>query len=73
MSDLYIGDHLTFNRRAYVLRGVEPMSLPGRRADLEDLISGERIRVPLADLPAATGDDDQDRLPDPPATRPSGA
>jgi hypothetical protein len=57
MSDLRIGDHLTFNGRTYVLRGFEPMSLPSRSAELEDVISGKRIRVPLADLPATPGDD----------------
>jgi len=49
-----IGDTLTWRGHSYVLRGVEPMSLPGRRAELEDPINGARLRVPLAELePAA--------------------
>ena len=45
-----IGDLVTYQGRSYVLRGLEPMSVPNRRAELEDLETGERIVVPLADV-----------------------
>ena len=45
-----IGDLVTYQGRAYVLRGLEPMSVPNRRAELEDPESGEVIAVPLAEV-----------------------
>ena len=48
-----IGDHVTYDGRLYVVRGLDPMGVPERRADLEDVETGERIRVPLAQLRAA--------------------
>jgi len=45
-----IGDLVTYQGRAYVLRGLEPMSMPNRRAELEDPESGEAIVVPLAEV-----------------------
>jgi hypothetical protein len=45
-----IGDLVTYQGRAYVLRGLEPMSMPNRRAELEDPESGELIVVPLAEV-----------------------
>jgi hypothetical protein len=45
-----IGDLVTYQGRAYVLRGLEPMSVPNRRAELEDPESGELILVPLAEV-----------------------
>jgi len=45
-----IGDLVIHDGRAYVLRGVEPMSVPDRRAELEDPASGELVRVPVAEL-----------------------
>lgn len=49
-----IGTHVIYRGRVYVLVGVEPMSVPDRRAQLEDAITGERFRVPLAEIkPAA--------------------
>ena len=36
-----IGDLVTYQGRSYVLRGIEPMSVPNRRAELEDPESGE--------------------------------
>ena len=45
-----IGDLVTYQGRAYVLRGLEPMSMPNRRAELEDPESGEVIVVPLAEV-----------------------
>ena len=48
-----IGDPVTYEGQRYVLRGLDPMGVPDRRADLEDPETGERIRVPLSDLEPA--------------------
>jgi hypothetical protein len=45
-----IGDHVTYNGRRLVVLGLDPMGVPERRADLEDPQTGERLRVPLAEL-----------------------
>jgi len=45
-----IGDLVTYQGRAYVLRGLEPMSVPNRRVELEDPETGEVIVVPLAEV-----------------------
>jgi hypothetical protein len=45
-----IGDPVTYEGRRYVLRGLDPMGVPDRNADLEDCETGERIRVPVAQL-----------------------
>jgi hypothetical protein len=45
-----IGDHVLHNGRRYRLRGIDPMSVSERQAELEDLETGERVRVPLAEV-----------------------
>jgi hypothetical protein len=45
-----IGDLVIYQGRAYVLRGLEPMSVPDRRAELEDPATGEIVMAPLADV-----------------------
>jgi hypothetical protein len=47
-----IGQHVTYDGRLYVVVGLDPMGVPGRRADLEDAETGERRRVPVAELEA---------------------
>jgi len=47
-----IGDLVTYNGKSYLLRGLEPMSVPDRRAEIEDPDSGERRSVPVALLTA---------------------
>jgi hypothetical protein len=47
-----IGDLVTYQGRAYVLRGLDPMSVPDRRAELEDPETGELVFVPLAEVSA---------------------
>jgi hypothetical protein len=42
-----IGELVTHEGRSYVLRGLEPMSVPNRRAELEDAETGELIIAPL--------------------------
>ena len=49
-----LGDLVIWNGKSYVLRGLEPMSVPERRAELEDPRTGEWIRAPLDEVePAA--------------------
>jgi hypothetical protein len=45
-----IGDPVTYQGRRYVLLGLDPMGVPERRADLEDVETGARIRAPLAEV-----------------------
>lgn len=45
-----IGDHLAYEGRHYVVRGLDPMGVAERRVDLEDVETGESIRVPIAAL-----------------------
>ncbi len=45
-----IGDLVTYEGTQWILRGIDPMSVPNRRAELEDPDTGERISVALADL-----------------------
>jgi hypothetical protein len=45
-----IGDLLDYEGKRYILRGLDPMGVPERRADLEDVETGESIRVPIAEL-----------------------
>ena len=43
-----IGDNVIYNGKCYVLRGLEPMSVPDRRAELENPENGELTSVPVA-------------------------
>ena len=45
-----IGDLVLHLGRTYYLRGIDPMSVPNRRVELEDPESGEMILVPLAEV-----------------------
>jgi hypothetical protein len=45
-----IGDTLTYNGRTYVLLGMEPMSVPDRKAQLRDTETGEIVSVPCSIL-----------------------
>jgi len=40
-----IGDRVLYDGRLYVLRGVEPMSVDERKAEIEDPETGERLKV----------------------------
>jgi hypothetical protein len=53
-----IGDLVTYKGRAYVLRGLDPMSVPDRRADLQDPDTGERLTVAFEEVsdPPTAGD-----------------
>jgi hypothetical protein len=49
-ADMRIGDLVTYHGTQYVLRGLDPMSVPERQAELEHPATGERIRVPLSEV-----------------------
>jgi hypothetical protein len=43
-----IGEILTLDGKAYVLRGLDPMGVPDRRLVLEDAETGEQLIVPVS-------------------------
>ena len=47
---LQIGDPVTLRGRRYRVRGFQPMSVPGRRVDLEDVATGRNVRVRIGEL-----------------------
>jgi hypothetical protein len=51
-----LGDLVTYRGRSYVLRGLDPMSVDGRRAHLEDAVTGEQLWVRLDELEEAPTD-----------------
>jgi hypothetical protein len=50
-----IGDIVLYDGRRYVLRGLDPMSVNDRRAELEDETTGERLWAPLDEVEEASG------------------
>ena len=50
-----IGDLVVHNGKLYILRGVEPMSVDERKAELEDPETGERVRVPWDEIEEPRG------------------
>ena len=48
-----IGSLVTYRGRVYVLRGFDPMSVPDRRAVLEDANTGEVVQAPFAEVEGA--------------------
>ena len=54
LRPMNIGDPVTFRGRSCYLRGLDPMSVSNRRAELEDASTGERFAAPLDEVePAA--------------------
>jgi hypothetical protein len=53
LRQMEIGCDVIYKGRRYVLRGLEPMSVPDRRAEVEDPESGELLAVPVALLEEA--------------------
>jgi len=51
---LRIGDEVIYHGRVLVLRGLEPMSVPVRRAEVEDAVTGELLVVLLDELEPAS-------------------
>jgi hypothetical protein len=50
---MHIGDEVIYNGRVLLLLGHEPMSLPSRRAYVEEPATGERFEVPYDELEPA--------------------
>jgi hypothetical protein len=55
-GSMRIGDFVIHNGRLLVLLGHDPMSVPDRRAQVEDVTTGERLVVPLDELRPCPGD-----------------
>jgi len=49
-GEVNIGEQVLFEGRIYVLRGLDPMSVPNRDALLEDALEGGLIRAPLKEV-----------------------
>jgi hypothetical protein len=47
---MQIGDRVTYHGRVLVLSGLEPMSVPNRRAQVEDPATGEHFEVAYDEL-----------------------
>jgi len=57
MTDIRVGDDVTFDGRVYRVRGISPMSASPRRVLLEDVETGEDVEAPLDDIdPLDSGD-----------------
>ncbi len=50
-----IGDLVSYYGRPCYLRGLDPMSVTDRRAELEDAVTGEWFSALLADVAPAEG------------------
>jgi len=57
MTDIRVGDDVTFNGRVYRVRGISPMSASPRRVLLEDVETGENVEAPLDELDPLDGGD----------------
>jgi len=55
-----IGSLVTYQGRPYYLRGLDPMSVSDRRAELEDVFTHERISVPLDEVIDPKGQSEPD-------------
>jgi hypothetical protein len=51
---------VTYRGRPYYLRGIDPMSVTDRRAELEDAFTHERISVLLDDVVQRQGSAERD-------------
>ncbi len=47
---MQIGDHVVYQGCLYVLRGLDPMSVPDRGVELEHEATGERLLVPFDEV-----------------------
>jgi hypothetical protein len=48
-----IGDTVLYEGQEFILRGLDPMSVENRQAELQDPETGEVVRVPLDDVTEA--------------------
>ena len=49
-----IGDPVSYHGRTLTLRGIDPMSVPERRAEVDDPDTGERFTVAFDELEEAS-------------------
>jgi hypothetical protein len=47
---MQLGSLVIHKGRPYYLRGLDPMSVSDRQAELEDAFTGARVSVPLAEV-----------------------
>lgn len=57
MSEIRVGDDVTYYGRVLRVRGISPMSASPRRVLLEDGETGEILEVALSDLEEENGGD----------------
>ena len=57
MTDIRVGDDVTYDGRVYRVRGISPMSASPRRVLLEDAETGENVEAPLDELDPIDGPD----------------
>lgn len=57
MTDIHVGDEVTYDGRVYRVRGISPMSASPRRVLLEDVETSEDVEAPLDDLEPLDGGD----------------
>jgi hypothetical protein len=50
LMNLHVGECVTFRDRAYFVRGMSPMGVAPRRAQLEAADTGERVEVAVDDV-----------------------
>lgn len=50
MTNLHIGERVTFDAHAYFVRGFSPMGVPARRVYLEDAATGDRVEASIDDI-----------------------
>ena len=60
LRHMEIGSLVTYQGRPYYLRGLDPMSVSDRRAELEDVFTHERISVPLDEVIDPKGQSEPD-------------
>ena len=57
MTDIRVGDLVTYEGRVLRVRGISPMSASPRRVLLEDPRTGEQVEAPVDDLEPVNGPD----------------
>jgi hypothetical protein len=68
MTNLHIGDCVTVDEHAYVVRGMSPMGAVLRRVQLEDVVSGELVEATVDDVEGLVLGSDRSAHSSPPAT-----
>jgi hypothetical protein len=61
-ATMQLGSLVTHKGRPYYLRGLDPMSVSDRQAELEDAFTGARVSVPLDEVEERKGGNGVRRL-----------